>query len=245
MWNKFIKYLFPSNHERVRTTVRYAFPAFAGGLVFASLAALLSESSSYITLSLSPQQVQEQESFFITVSVTAHTPVNAVDITIDYPVGRMRVDGIDTGTSVITLWTKQPYAKDGKVYLSGGTFRKGFVGTHTIARIRATALASGQAHVTTDTATFIAGDGKGTEIEVADLGTEDARLSILTDNGSIVGTASVTIVTDVDGDGIVDLKDISVFMAAWFSKKSTFDFNGDGKMTFRDFSILLYDSFFK
>jgi hypothetical protein len=68
---------------------------------------------------------------------------------------------------------------------------------------------------------------------------------IASEDGKLTGTAEVSIVTDLDGDGEVSLKDISAFMAAWLTRASTFDFNGDGRMTFKDFSILLSDSFFK
>ena len=55
----------------------------------------------------------------------------------------------------------------------------------------------------------------------------------------------IKIISDIDGDGTVTLKDVSIFMAAWRNQDVIFDFNGDGKMTFRDFGIILSDSFFK
>ena len=108
-----------------------------------------------------------------------------------------------------------------------------------------TATESGSARVSAGSAPFIAGDGKGTEVSVASGGNTETRIYIANEDGSLVGKAAVYIVTDIDGDGSVDLRDISSFMAAWFNKSSVFDFNGDGRMTFRDFSILLADSFFK
>jgi hypothetical protein len=45
--------------------------------------------------------------------------------------------------------------------------------------------------------------------------------------------------TDIDGNGQINLVDVSAFMGAWTSQNRIFDFNGDGRMTFRDFSILL------
>ena len=62
---------------------------------------------------------------------------------------------------------------------------------------------------------------------------------------SIGVNVAIKIITDIDGDGKVSLKDISAFMAAWANKDVSYDFNGDGKMTFRDFSIILADFFFK
>ena len=43
----------------------------------------------------------------------------------------------------------------------------------------------------------------------------------------------------------VDVSDIQAFMSAWRTGVVVYDFSGDGRMTFRDFAILLSDSFFK
>jgi len=214
-------------------------------MLFASLAAVISEDSSFMSIETSPSTVKKDETFMMTVRVTAHTPVNAVDITLAYPESQMVVDGIDTGTSVITLWTEQPYAKNGEIHLTGGVFQRGFLGEHVIARIKAHATESGLAHVTTNGVTLVAGDGKGTEIAIRDTGTSETRINVTNEDGSLEGTASVSIITDIDGDGKVTLTDISAFMGAWFTRAKVFDFNGDGRMTFSDFSILLSDAFFK
>lgn len=245
MIQKLWKILFPSYASRKGRTVRYAFPIVVLATLFASLASVVTQDTSFITIETSPSTVAEGELFYIEVKATAHTAVNAVDIVLSYPEDKMSIDNIDTGTSVITLWTEEPYAKDGKIYLRGGTFKRGFIGEHTIARVHAKALTSGIAQVTTSDVTFVAGDGKGTEVDVSDVDSDDSEVSITTQDGALIATAEVTIVTDLDGNGSVDLRDVSAFMAAWFTKGKTFDFNGDGKMTFKDFSILLADSFFK
>ncbi len=245
MFEKIWKMMFPSYTLTTGKTVRYAFPLVVLTALFASLASVITENTSYISIHTSPSSVLEGENFYIEVRATAHTPVNAVDITIKYPESQMSIESVDTGTSVITLWTEKPYAKDGRIYMRGGTFRKGFIGEHTIARINAKALESGIAKVTTDNATFVAGDGLGTLVDVADVEDDETRIYITGVDGELIGTAEVAFVTDLDGNGEVDLKDISAFMAAWFTKGKIFDFNGDGRMTLKDFSILLADSFIK
>lgn len=245
MFKRLWRLLLPTCTPRQVRTVRYAFSTMLVGGIVMGLAAVVSENSSYITISTTPTTVQEGEQFYIDVLATAHTPVNAVDITLTYPESQITIDSIDTGTSVITLWTEEPYVRDGKIHLSGGTFKRGFIGEHTIARVRATAEATGYAQVTTDAARFVAGDGRGTDVAVETNDDGSTRIYISSADGTLESEATLSIVTDVDGNGVVDLKDISAFMAAWLTKKNTFDFNGDGRMTFRDFSILLSDSFFK
>lgn len=245
MLNTFLQFLGFYKRERGYLTVRYAFPLFVVSAIIASLASVVTQDTSYISITITPERVLEGEQFFVEVKVNAHIPINAVDLVIDYPEQKMTVTGIDTGTSVITLWTQEPYAKDGKVYLRGGVFKKGFLGEHTIARIRAEAIQSGIAQMTTENATLIAGDGKGTEVDIENTGSSETKMYITTADALIEGEATLSIITDLDGDGSVDLSDISAFMAAWFTRGQTFDFDNDGRMTFRDFSILLADSFNK
>ena len=227
-------------------TVRYAFPLVILATVFAGMtAALVGGEASYIKITSKPAQVQAGETFTVTVEAVAHVAVNAVDISISFPKQQMEVVGIDVGESVITLWAEQPYTKNGVVYLRGGLFKKGFIGTHVIARIKARAVDSGLARVSTEDARFVAGDGSGVDVQLSDSPLNETKIYILNKDGTAVGAASINIVTDVDGSGSVDIRDISAFMAAWFNKVKIFDFNGDGKMNLRDFSILLAESFFK
>jgi hypothetical protein len=243
----FLRNLFPHyQYFGSRNTVRYAFPLVVIAMLFAGLASVVSENTSYVTISTDAHSVTRDQEFDIDVMVTAHVPVNALDLVIAYPEDKIIIKGIDTGRSVITLWTEEPYAKNGNVYLRGGTFRKGFVGEHFIARIQAQAKEAGDAHFFVKDTHLVAGDGKGSDVAVTSLSSKnEAYIQISGDKGIISGEVSFSIVTDTDGDGDVDLGDVSAFMTAWLTRRNTYDFNGDGKMTFRDFSILLADSFFK
>lgn len=246
MYRKFWHLLFPRFAGTRFDTIRYAFPVVVIATIFASLASVVSDNSSFVTISSSASSVTRDQEFYITVSVTAHVPVNAVDLTITYPENKLSVLGIDTGTSVITLWTEEPHAENGKMYLRGGTFRKGFVGEHTIARIKVRAREAGEARVFLSDSQLVAGDGKGTTVDTESLQElNEVRIAVSGEDAIIRGDATLALVTDTDGDGDVDLGDVSVFMAAWFTGNKTFDFNDDGRMTFSDFSILLADSFFK
>lgn len=230
-------------------TVRLAFPLLLLSVGFFGAATIVKdfENASYLLLDPSTNVITEGEPFSLEVYVYAHEPVNAIDISIAYPSSQAQVTSVDAGASVITLWTEEPYIKNNTVYLSGGTFRKGFQGEHFIARINAIAKKSGVANIEAKNIRLLAGDGAGSEVSVTDArGQNSVQIQIANENGEVVGAVSVIkILSDIDGDGKVDLRDISIFMAAWRNRDIIYDFNGDGKMTFRDFGILLSDSFFK
>jgi len=229
--------------------VHYMFPLVA--VTFGMLGATyLSGGSSYVILTPSPQYVESGGLVEILVEAVAHTPVNTVDIEVAFPADQLRIVGVDKGDSVITLWTTEPTVENNRVQLRGGVYRKGFVGRHVIARINARATNEGDADVLVRSSIFLAGDGKGTPISIDPGSNRKAAVQvgtrgILDPKTTISGKVSVAVFTDIDGDKDVDMDDIQLFMAAWRSGTKVYDFNGDGRMTFRDFAILLSDSFFK
>ena len=135
MYRELWKLLFPQYGGRSYTTVRYAFPIVVIAALFAGLASVVTENSSYVTIKTDVDTVTRDQQFFIDVSVTAHVPINAVDLQLSYPEALLRVDSIDVGSSVITLWTEEPHTKDGVINLRGCTFRRGFIGEHAVASI--------------------------------------------------------------------------------------------------------------
>jgi uncharacterized protein (DUF2141 family) len=208
-------------------------------------ATYLGSGGSYVTLTPTPAYVEAGDEVLIRVEAVAGAPVNTVDIEVVFPEGILKPTSVDKGGSVITLWTTEPKVQSNKVHLRGGVFRKGFIGKHTIATIRARATADGSADVFVNSSTFFAGDGKGTALRVDSKSTKNAQVTVGAKGNALKGSVSVQAFTDIDGDKDVDTKDIQTFMRAWSSKTATYDFNGDGKMTFRDFAIILSDSFFK
>lgn len=247
--------VWPYRRHRSRT-VRFAFPFMFIVAAVLGANAIDSETHSYIEVESSTQSVRAGEYFEIFVYASAHTPVNAVDIALSFPKEQVEITGIDTGESVITLWTEDPYVENNTVVLRGGTFRRGFLGRHQIATINAKARATGVAYFEVTDSSFLAGDGTGNEVKITESDEEKTQLYIADTDGTLTLNSPdgdnglgaeivVRIVTDIDGDGDVSLQDISRFMAAWSSKTEIFDFSGDGKMTFRDFAIILAHSFMR
>lgn len=226
-------------------TVKYAFPLLFTTISLIGAALILPDDASYIRLESSKASVVQDEQFYIDVYAGAHVPVNAVNISLSYPTKSVAITGIDVGESVITIWTKDPYVEGGKVYLSGGTFRKGFLGEHLIARINAKALETGKATFSAQEIMLLAGDGSGSTVSLDDSGAESLVVQVATDNGEIASDVAFIFTTDIDGDGQVGMSDILSFMGAWSAKDLVYDFNNDKRMNFTDFGIILADSFRK
>ncbi len=244
-FKRIIYYFYKNYKNDSNGTVRYAFPLIFTTLALVGAAIILPTDASYVRLESSAKNVAAGEKFSINVYVGAHTPVNAIDIALSYPSSQIKINAIDIGASVITLWTEEPYIENGKVIMRGGTFRKGFLGEHLVATIEATALKTGTAEFKTSDIEMLAGDGTGREVAVGDSNAESLVIVVSNDTGEIIANAAVYINTDIDGDGNVGMSDILAFMSAWSSRQVVYDFNRDNRMNFKDFGIILSDSFYK
>ncbi len=242
IWKKFIE----SRRSKKTTTVKYMFPLFIG--LFAVLgASVISGSDSYIRLESTQTAVMEGERFSINIYAFASTPVNAIDLTITFATDMVEIVSVDKGQSVLNIWTQEPKIENGKITLAGGTFRRGFVGEHLVATIKAKAKSNGTTEFTVNGAQLLAGDGKGTPVSVT-TSNASSKTSFYIYNQNedpdvISAKLGISIVADIDGDGKVTLRDISKFLSAWNIHDKTYDFNKDGKMNFIDFSIILAKSF--
>jgi len=228
-------------------TIKYMFPALLTSVAAYSLFALSgSATGSTVVLESDPQTVEVGSAFEVVVYADVTTPVNAVDISLVFPEEKLEVLGVDRGQSVLTIWTTDPEITQNEIVLSGGTFNRGFLGKHQVATINFRALETGQYEVEATNITFVAGDGEGTVIPP--LQSEGMTLSLfnfdeLMSEEELLITVETVTQTDVNKDGQITLQDISAFMGAWSGGSRHMDFNGDGDMTFKDFSILLADFF--
>jgi archaellum component FlaF (FlaF/FlaG flagellin family) len=223
------------------------FPAAISFAALLGAAAITATDVSYVRLETSSATVEAGKTILVDVYAYAHVPVNAVDITLQFDSSSVEVTGVDTGQSVLTIWTQEPVIEDGRVLLQGGTFRKGFLTEHKIATVKLKAKSTGQSSFRATDVVLLAGDGSGTSVSVTDVVDSKINLYVYDENsspGSIGIDVEINIISDIDGDGKVTLKDISIFMIAWKDNSNLYDFNGDGRMTFRDFSIILSNFFF-
>ena len=208
----------------------------------ALVASVLSSTGSEVSIVSSSSTIEAGKPFKLEVFANSAVPVNAVDISVAYPSDKVTLKEIDTGRSVITLWTVEPYAKDGTVFLQGGTFRKGFLGKHLIASLDFEAKVTGPAVFRLNDAVFLAGDGTGNQVKVNNSNSK-ITVAVSTKNGVLTGDLAVEIRTDIDGDGQVSLADVRSFMSNWGQNSAKYDFNQDSQVNFTDFAIILADSF--
>jgi hypothetical protein len=239
--------LLPSRFKGGRTVkVMFSF-SLLSILMLLGANVITSREASYIRLEANKDVVMAGDRLSLDIYAFAHVPVNAVDVTLRFEESAVEVISVDRGQSVLTIWTEDPIVEKDKVVLRGGTFRNGFIGEHKIATIELRAKETGQSEFLTTNVSLLAGDGRGTPVTVADSNGSSLNLYIYDENedpANIGVNVAVSILTDIDGDGNVTLKDISSFMGAWSSGGKIYDFNGDGKMSFKDFSIILADAFF-
>lgn len=228
-------------------TVRYMFPVFLSLAAIFGASVITSNDASYVKLSPSKNTVMNNEQFYIEVFAYAHVPVNAVDIDIQFDANSLEILSVDKAQSVLTIWSKEPKIENNLISFSGGTYRRGFVGEHLLATIKVRAKMAGRTELFLKNVNFLAGDGKGTPVAVSQNSSDSKKSFIIYNQGEdpakIVADLGIGLNADIDGDGQVTLKDISSFMSAWYDGSIIYDFNGDKKMNFVDFSIILAKSF--
>lgn len=244
IWNVFFEKKRPAGI----VTIKYMFPVIMLG-IFAvlSAAAITSENDSYVRLEPSETLVMNGESFLIDIYAFAHIPVNAIDVAVEFSPDMVEIESVDIGRSVLTIWTQEPIIRENTILFSGGTFRRGFLGEHIVATIKVKAKYTGKTEFLVRDVKLLAGDGKGTPVSIDETDSKSKTSFYIYDQNEdpeqISAKLGISINPDIDDDGKVSLRDISVFMVAWHSKSITYDFNNDGRMNFFDFSIILAKSF--
>lgn len=187
-------------------------------------------------LSLAPVRgaYGEGKAFSVDVVLLAKDPVNTVGVTLEYDPTLLEVLGISKKGSVVNLWIEEPSYDEGlgSVRFSGGiTLPKGFTGKGKLATILFRARTLGEARVKITNANVLAHDGSGTDIL---LHTYSGVFAIVRD-----GIGDVP--SDLDGNGVIEMKDIIVFVSHWEgSYDAIYDFNKNGKIDFPDLISLVY-----
>ena len=228
-------------HRKERRTIRYSSSILT--IAVASLVAtvILSNSGTSIYLETDTSSVQAGDVFSVNVYIDAKESINAITIAVQFDPDEVTVQGVNTGASVISLWTADPYVRDNQVILEGGTFRRGFIGRHLIAEIELEAVAAGETNFSLSESVLVKGDGQGSVVHNVE---DTEQLAVfISETGDLSVEVRVQVYTDINGDGRISISDINQFLSAWRSREVLYDFNADNKMNFTDFAIILADSF--
>lgn len=201
---------------------------------------------------LEPQRgtVVVGETFPVTVVVSSQQPVNVFQGELVFDESVIQIVGIDYNTSIATLWAERPWYENGEGtlnFIGGTTAPGGFVGTGDLITITFRSVAAGNATVSMREARILKHDGLGTDVA---LGMPiDAVFSVETFSpqsvvvektaiGPVVTVLQQPPSTDLNGDGVHDIFDISIFMSDLATQNKRSDFNLDGGVDLRDLSIL-------
>lgn len=236
----FLKSFF-TKKEKI-STVRFAFPLFFGSVAL-FLASATASNLSMVKIFAPESAVKVGQAYTVDIFVEATVPVNAIDLEIKFPSELVDITAINQKQSVITTWKDQPSIGNGTVRLTGGTFKRGFLGEHFIVTLKVVPKRVGRAEFSVSYAELLAGDGTGQSVAINRQAAESRSFLYIYDDKTPIEEVKTALgvaeTVDINGDGKVTLQDISIFLSNWRSKESLYDFNNDGKMDLRDFSILL------
>lgn len=169
--------------------------------------------------------------FSVDVRLDTKDPANVVSLTIVYPPDALEVLDVSRQNSLLTLWIEEPEykASPGIIHFSGGVHRRpGFTGEGTLATVLFRSKKTGEARVDITDAQVLLGNGKGTDMLY------QARGGVYTFTEE--GGAEF----DLDGNGVVNMKDLGLFVGDWGSAyNAKYDFNRNEKIDLNDLTLLV------
>ncbi len=189
------------------------------------------------------------EIFVVNVTVAANLPVNAFTGKIIFNRNILTVEKIDYNTSIADLWAEEPWYNDGDGTLNftGGTTRPGgFTGVGSLITITFKSLTPGNAELWLTDAHILQHDGMGTEATLSS--PIDTVFTVIPETlhevAPVDSAVAVTVMTtspgtDLNQDGITNLRDISIFMLYLATLDQRGDISRDGYVTITDASIML------
>lgn len=199
-----------------------------------------------------PQELSAAVGANVTVEVIVESgvPVNAFAGKLIFDPKQLEVVRIDYNNSIADLWAEKPWYENGAgtINFAGGTTRPGgFTGYDTLLTITFRATTPGGSALSIADAQVLKHDGLGSDATLA--APIDAIFSIESASTTLVetGTTKDTVVRitsadtplDLSSDGKIGLGDVSIFLQLYATGDRRGDFDGNGKTTLKDLSILM------
>lgn len=207
----------------------------------------LSEPVARIRIEPATASVETGQLLTVRVVVDSSVPVNVFGGELHFNKDVLAVDGISYNTSIADLWAIRPWYSNGEGTLNfgGGTTRTGgFTGSDTLLTVMFKTIGDGGGSVTLDNIQILLSDGLGTRAAIGE--PIDALFTVITpqqiDDRDTLLTYSVAEKfpsTDLNGDNVQGIADLSIFMLNVTTQNKRSDFNGDGDVDTKDLSILL------
>jgi len=165
---------------------------------------------------------------------TGRQSINAVEGKVTFQPDKLEVVAITKTNSIIGLWIQEPILplnQAGFIAFSGGMPSPGFSGSAgQIMTISFKVKKEGDAVINVESAQVLANDGFGTNLS------SEIKASYLT----LLKPKEEREISDIDGNGRVDLTDFGIMLTNWGTPKNQkADLNEDDKVDLKDFSILL------
>ncbi len=233
MFERLYAYVRKKLTERRPYTIRFTFTFLLTIAAMFSMANIVSREQAGITLAPRADMVRVGDTFIVDVFAEVFEPVNAVRIDVKFDNRLLELVSLNKSQSVLTLWTEEPFLNGNTIVIEGGTYRRGFVGRHQLTALEFRVLEAGTAAFEATHVRLFAGDGTGRTITPTV--TDGVRITTRSESDAI----DLTPISKIDIAGIITLREVSIFMADWRNRAVVHDFNNDGVMDFRDFSILL------
>lgn len=190
------------------------------------------------------------ETFTVDIMVDSRVPTNVFAGEIDFDPSILRVQSIAYNTSIADLWAEKPWYENGAgtINFAGGTTETGgFSGAGKLISITFETLRAAKSALTLHDGHILRHDGLGTDARMRPsidtiITTEETRTRAkITD---IPKPVPVVVLekkptTDLNGDGVTTIADVSIFMLHLASNDARSDFNENGTVDTADLSILL------
>ncbi len=219
-----------------------------GVIVFALLAASsVTFNSGTTTLFFTPQgdeKILVGATTDVDVNVNTKTAINALGATIKFPEDILEIVAISKKKTFFDLWTEDTIISEeqGEIRFSGGTVKQGgLLGTGTVLTLTVRALRPGTAEIFFKDAEIYGHDGSGLVLD-RNMRTLTYTVTPLDSITGVVNPTKETSFTpnaDFNGDGRVSLVDVSILAYKLVgSYDPRFDLDTDGKLGLSDLSII-------
>jgi len=177
------------------------------------------------------------------VRVNTNIPINAIGATISFPHDTVEIVGIDKEKSFFDLWTEETVIREdlGEIYFSGGTYESGgLTGIGTILTLKVRAKKAGRAELHFKDTDVYGHDGRGKTVD-----TEKRSFAYTIGEKSTGSTHAATAYqeipkpsADFNGDGRVTISDMSILAIQLLAGyNARYDLNLDGGVNLADLSV--------